>query len=350
MVRCPSLLQVKSTGFPHLGFTKPSVCSHEHIFHPKSSLVYHSPLKKLRYVPYQFDGMRTPQMALDKEQQRVRALEARALEAEGLLLQRDRARIRQAARARYGRVFPRGVVTAIFQAAAWSKCLIGWAQWIYIVYLAPCCRPPFLAHYRQVSTPTPHPRPLLFLPLAFDGTFRARFLQLEIDLARRNDNAASKHARVTMEETASAKIQWIAKGFLQRCRFKASCALPRCRGYLACSLFIDRVVCYFVALPFRCPASRHIRKFRENSLSEIRSEILKHSFPPIFSRTHTNLRCAQNHRLIQAELLSIRALQRSMRRTLEAGRRNEHRVRRSLAALLLQRVWRGRWVTHPLFA
>jgi len=112
------LLQVKSTGFPHLGFTKPSVCSHEHIFHPKSSLVYHSPLKKLRYVPYQFDGMRTPQMALDKEQQRVRALEARALEAEGLLLQRDRARIRQAARARYGRVFPRGVVTAIFQAAA----------------------------------------------------------------------------------------------------------------------------------------------------------------------------------------------------------------------------------------
>lgn len=41
------------------------------------------------------------QRALDKEHQRVVALEERALEAEGLLLQRNRMRIREEARARY---------------------------------------------------------------------------------------------------------------------------------------------------------------------------------------------------------------------------------------------------------
>lgn len=43
-------------------------------------------------------------LALDKEQQRLLNLENRALEVEEQLLQRDRTRIRQAARARYERI------------------------------------------------------------------------------------------------------------------------------------------------------------------------------------------------------------------------------------------------------
>ncbi|CAN0000187.1 unnamed protein product [Pylaiella littoralis] len=135
--------------------------------------------------------MREAQSALGKEQQRALAFENRALHSEGLLLQQNRMRIREAARA------------------------------------------------------------------------RARSLELEVENIRRNERIASKKERSRMESEAATRVQRAATGYLQRRRF-------------------------------------------------------------------------------QAELLSIRALQRGVRSMLVARRKHQHRVCRSLAALLLQGIWRGR--------
>ncbi|CAM9284052.1 unnamed protein product [Ectocarpus sp. 4 AP-2014] len=89
------------------------------------------------------------QCALDKEQQRLLTLENRALEVEEQLLQRDRTRIRQAARA------------------------------------------------------------------------RTRLLELEMEKARTYKRIASKRNKKRIEADAAIKLQWTAKGFLQRRYFEA---------------------------------------------------------------------------------------------------------------------------------
>lgn len=47
-------------------------------------------------------------------------------------------------------------------------------------------------------------------------------MQVQVEVARRNERVASKNKRARIEAAAATKLQWIAKGHIQRCRFKVN--------------------------------------------------------------------------------------------------------------------------------
>lgn len=54
------------------------------------------------------------------------------------------------------------------------------------------------------------------------ATNRTRFMQVQVEIARRNERVTSKNNRARAEAAAATRLQWIARGCLQRCRFKVN--------------------------------------------------------------------------------------------------------------------------------
>lgn len=47
-------------------------------------------------------------------------------------------------------------------------------------------------------------------------------MQVGVEVARRNERVASRNQRARVEAVAATRLQWIAKGYLQQCRFKVN--------------------------------------------------------------------------------------------------------------------------------
>lgn len=52
-------------------------------------------------------------------------------------------------------------------------------------------------------------------------------MQVQVAIARRNERVMSKKNRARVEAEAAIRLQWIAKGYLERCRFKVNLGASR---------------------------------------------------------------------------------------------------------------------------
>lgn len=59
------------------------------------------------------------------------------------------------------------------------------------------------------------------------SAIRTRFMQVQVEIARRNERVASKESKARVEAAAATMLQWIAKGHLERCRFKVNLGAQR---------------------------------------------------------------------------------------------------------------------------